>query len=193
MLTATASRSAMLTGLEEVLVTSADDVCMHKAYASALIASCDPVNLARGRFIEAQLKLEGVGVKPEEKKKLQGRERKLLRDHGRSWLGALASFLLDRPGYRFTMARGWLASVEAPQLEADFIAVLARAPEARLLRRLVILQTEPAGVQALAPLTDASFIEGLRELEVVEQGSGEVPGAVLARLLGAADGVHEGD
>src|SRR5262245_63552871 len=99
------SREAMLSGLEEVVATSPEDVCLHQAFASALISSRDPAQVARGRYIEAQLKLEGPCG--DDRRKLEGRVRKLQRDHGRAWLGELANYLLDRPGCRFTMVRGW--------------------------------------------------------------------------------------
>src|SRR4051812_44050391 len=120
MITADLTRDAMLAGLEEVLVASADDVCMHRAYAGTLIQSRDPAHAARGRLIEAQLKLEEPGCPAEQRRKLEARARKFLKDHGRAWLGRLAGWLLDRPGYRFELRRGWLDRVSASGAEAAF-------------------------------------------------------------------------
>ena len=45
-----------------------------------------------------------------------------------SWEGKPAAYLLDRPGYKFTLWRGWLETVQAPEMDAGFIALLAQAP-----------------------------------------------------------------
>jgi hypothetical protein len=42
------------------------------------------------------------------------------------------------------------------------VRALARAPQARLVRKLVFEATAPAGPQALAGLLDASFLPSLR-------------------------------
>jgi hypothetical protein len=183
MLTSTYTRSAMLGGIEEVLVGSPDDVCLHQAYASALLAQGEPASAARARFIQTQLKLEDESLSVEERRKLAARERKFLKDHGRAWLGALAAYLLDRPGYRFRLWRGWLEDVEAPELDVGFVTLLADVAEARLLRRLVFLDDRPGGVAALAPLLGASFLPGLREFRLGEAGTREVPGEWIARLI----------
>ena len=183
MLTSTYTRCGMLQGMEEVLVSSPDDLCLHQAYASSLLAQGDPASAARARYIQTQIKLEGLGLSAEERKKLTGRERKFLRDHGRVWLGELAPYLLDRPGYKFALWRGWLEMVQAPELDAGFIEVLAGSPRARLLRRLLIESDRPGGVCALAPLLDAPFLAGLLELRVGEAGAGQAPSALLERLV----------
>jgi hypothetical protein len=172
----------MLDGIEEVLVDSPDDVCLHQSHATALLAQGDPASQARARFIQTQLKLEENHLSAEDRKKLVARERKLLRDHGRAWLGELAECLLDRPGYKFRLWRGWLAEVQAPELDAGFIAALAASPRARLLRALVIESDRPAGAGALAPLLDAAFLPGLREFRLGETATDEAPADVIARL-----------
>src|SRR5262249_41894334 len=103
------ARDGMISGMEEVVVQCPDDVIMHRAFASALLQHRDPAASARGKFIEVQLKLEEPGLPDDQRRKLASRQRKLLKDHGRAWLGELAGWLLDRPGYRFEMKRGWLA------------------------------------------------------------------------------------
>src|SRR5262249_45462571 len=62
----------------------------------------------------------------------------LLRQHGRGWLGDLAPYLLDQPGYEYQFARGWLDSLTIPEITVNLARVLARAPQTRLLRHLVI-------------------------------------------------------
>ncbi len=181
---ATASaRAGMLEGIEEVLVSSPEDVCLHQAHATALLSQGDPASAARARYIQTQLKLEEPSLPADERKKLTARERKFLRDHGRAWLGELSAWLLDRPGYRFSLWRGWLDSVEAPELDADFIAALARSPRARLLRRLSIADRRPAGPPALAPLLEASFLAGLCEFCLGETGTGLPAAEVIVRLV----------
>jgi hypothetical protein len=185
MLSSTFARAGMLEGVEEVLVGSPDDVCLHLGYASALLRQGDPANMARARYIQTQLKLEESGLSSEERRKLGGRERKFLRDHARAWLGELAAWLVDRPGYKFTLWRGWLESVQAPELDAAFVARLAASPRARLLRRLVIDSDQPGGAQALAPLLDAGFLAGMCEFRLGETGvgAGAAPAEVIARLV----------
>src|SRR5262245_2674649 len=159
MLVADLTRHALFAGVEEVLRASPDDECLHRAYASTLLQSRDPADAARGRLIEAQLKLEDPDCPADQRRKLEARRRKLIRDHGRGWLGGLADYLLGRPDYRFELWRGWLERVLTPAVEADFIAELARAPQARLLRRLEFASAGPGGPQVLAVLRQAEFFE----------------------------------
>jgi hypothetical protein len=182
MLISTYSRAGMLEGIEEVLVASPDDVCLHQGYASALLTQGDPASAARARFIQTQLRLEDERLPADDRRKLVARERKLLRDHGRAWLGELAAYLLDRPGYKFTLWRGWLATVQAPELDGGFLAVLAGSPRARLLRRLLIDGDGPGGTSGLAPLLGATFLAGLVEFRLGEAGAGETPADAIARL-----------
>jgi len=173
------TREAMLTSLEEVLVSSPDDLCLHRAFANALLTSRDPSRVALGRLIEAQLRLEGPCG--DERRKLEGRARKLQREHARAWLGELAPHLLDRPGVRFTLVRGWLEEVAVPAPDAGLFAALARAPVARLLRRLAV---EGAGGDrgAWAALLDAPWLGGLRELVAGEMIERDSPEALIRRL-----------
>jgi hypothetical protein len=180
MLVADYSREAMLSGLEEVLVSSPDDVCLHRAFAGALLTSRDPARAALGRFIEAQLRLEGPCG--DERRGLEGRVRKLQRDHARAWLGELAPHLLDRPGVRYSLARGWLDEVAVPALDAGLFAALARAPQARLLRRLAI-EDVSGDRGALAALLGAPWLGGLRELAAGEMIERDRPEALIRRLL----------
>jgi hypothetical protein len=187
MLVSMYSRAAMIEGMEEVLVSSPEDVCLHQAYASSLLSQGDPASSARARYIQTQIKLESTDVSAEERKKLTARERKFLRDHRRAWLGELAPYLLDRPGYKFALWRGWLEMVQAPELDAGFIAVLAGSPRARLLRRLLIDSDRPAGTAALAPLLDAFFLSGLQEFRLGEAKAAEPPADAIRRLLDVSD------
>jgi uncharacterized protein (TIGR02996 family) len=131
--------------LERALMDYPDDLAALSAYADWLGQEGDP----RGEFIQVQLALEEPGRPGDERKELQGREQALLDAHAGEWLGGLADFLVPRRdaeegssgvpgGYEFQFARGWLDSIRVPEISVAFARALARAPEARLLRRLTI-------------------------------------------------------
>ena len=183
MTTLTFSRAGMLGGIEDVLIGSPDDVCLHQAYATALLAQGDDASTARARLIQTQLKLEGR-LTDEDRKTLVGRERHLLRKHGKTWLGELALWL-TRPTYGSTFRRGWLYSVEAPELDAGFVEALARAPIARLLGELHVAQAGPGGVGALSAILDSGLANTLTTFRLGEAGAGETPVVVLRRLVEA--------
>lgn len=187
----TYGRAGMLGGMEEVLLTGPEDVCLHQAYATALLAQGDDSSTARARFIQTQLKLEGRTT-DEERKKLTGRERKLLRDHGKTWLGELAAWLLQ-PTYSFTMRRGWLDAVEAPELDPAFVAALARAPIARLLRSLTIAHERPGGAAALSVLLDSPLASTLTTFRLGEAGTGKAPVEALREIVEGVDAEGAGD
>ncbi len=132
--------SPLTAALEAALVESPDDLAAHSAYADYLAEQGDP----RGELIQIQLALEDGSRKPAERKRLREREAELLTLHGRQWLGEAGKFLWgrwsgpDRP-WRYTFRRGWLDSVRALPGPAEAIAIMARAPEARLLSRLEIV------------------------------------------------------
>jgi hypothetical protein len=180
----TFSRAGIAGGMEEVLIGSPDDVCLHQALATALLCQGDDASTARGRLIQTQIKLEDPRLNDEDRKKLVNRERKLIRDHRKTWLGELAEWLCQDT-YSFTLWRGWLHTVEAPELNPAFIEALAHAPIARLLRKLVIADERPGGPAALAALVDSPPLATLKELRLGVVGAGEVPGEVLCRLLGS--------
>jgi uncharacterized protein (TIGR02996 family) len=117
--------------LEEALAENPDDLAAHSAYADCLQEQGDP----RGEFIQVQLALEDPERSPAQRKELQKREQALLKEHGPEWLGDLARWPKEA---RLQFARGQLDAVEVASLSLDFARALARAPQARLLRRLVI-------------------------------------------------------
>jgi uncharacterized protein (TIGR02996 family) len=80
--------------LEAALVANPDDLAAHGAYADWLLEQGDP----RGEFIGVQIDLEQEGRPARERKKLQKREKALLKKHGRAWLCDLAPFLIDQQG-----------------------------------------------------------------------------------------------
>src|SRR5262249_32543151 len=102
--------------LEAALVEDPDDLATHRAYADYLQEQGDP----RGEFIQVQLALEDPTRTIEERRELERRERELLAEYEREWLGVLADELLEpveesseshtksaRP-YEIRFVRGWL-------------------------------------------------------------------------------------
>jgi hypothetical protein len=178
----TYSRAGMLGGMEAVLISSPEDTCLHQAYATALLAQGDDASMARARLIQTQLKLEGR-LSDEERKKLTGRERKLQRDHGKAWLGDLAGWLLQ-PTYAYTLRRGWLDSVTAPELDAAFVQALAKSPIAQLLRSLTFAHDRPAGPSALGVLLDSPLVATLATFRLGQAGAGKPAAEALREILG---------
>jgi uncharacterized protein (TIGR02996 family) len=132
--------SPLQQSLEQALVENPDDLAAHSAYADYLAELGDP----RGELIQVQLALEGPGRPAEQRQQLQKREAELLKQYGRQWLGDLSRFLVgkwsgpDKP-YHYQFARGWLDTLRVLPFHEAILAALARAPEARLLRRLEVV------------------------------------------------------
>jgi uncharacterized protein (TIGR02996 family) len=153
--------------LERALAEGPDDLAAHSAYADYLSEQGDP----RGELIQAQLALEEEGKSAAEREKLHEQEEKLLKAHAREWLGELAPFLLEGrdqdgfPKYRF--ARGWLDALAISSASLSFSRALARATQARLLRRLAIERTIPLDEDEGAPGEDVldDLPEGADERE----------------------------
>jgi uncharacterized protein (TIGR02996 family) len=208
--------------LEEVLVVQPDDLAAHKAYADYLTEQSDP----RGEFIAVQLALEDEALPAKERKRLQKRERELLEAHAREWLGALAGSLLDGryPGLcerdlddqeaSFRFVRGWLDTLEIKHLTVQFARALAQAPEARLLRRLVLhygaASQEPNGLPededmgyfepandipsgeldaypALFPLARSPYLSNVRSLQIGEAVADDGIGACYTLAAGTTE------
>ena len=164
--------------LEAALVENPDDLATHYAYADYLQEQGDP----RGEFIQVQLALERAGKTGEERQRLKSRERRLLAEHRRHWLGELADELLgptherrkrtDRP-YQISFARGWLHSIirpdpRSPRFRFTFEPgvglgrLISRAAEARLLRELVLSFEDLAGVRAIVQSPSLHHLTHLR-------------------------------
>jgi uncharacterized protein (TIGR02996 family) len=131
--------SALREALEAALVEQPDDLASHMAYADYLRDQGDP----RGELIQVQLAQEDEALPGPERAQLALREAELLGKCD-NLLGARLGPLLTHkdpysPPPRYTIERGWLASVEVSgQLDRDLADALATASEARLLRRLVL-------------------------------------------------------
>jgi uncharacterized protein (TIGR02996 family) len=201
--TPSAGGAALRQALEDALAADFDDVGAHMAYADWLMEQGDP----KGEFIQVQLALEDESRSKKERDKLRQREKALLRQHGRQWLGSLAEHLIDwkgvelpphnaewrrlfaeafeqaelkeveadlrswrQPYYAFQFARGWLTALGVGRLTEEFAGVLARAPAARLLRRLSVPTGADTGdriiVPPLAPFAEAAWVANLRAFQI---------------------------
>ena len=126
--------------LEAALVAHPDEVAAHSAYADYLIEAGNP----RGEFVQTQLALEDESRPKKDRDALKRKEAALLKKHAKEWLGDLGRYLVgswsgeDRP-YHYRFARGWLDSVRTLPVPEAVIELLAKSPEARLLRRLEIV------------------------------------------------------
>lgn len=126
--------------LEAALVENPDDRAAHAAYADHLTELGDP----RGEFVAVQLALEDDARPADERRRLRDRERHLLAQHAREWLGDAGRFLAGdwtgegRPfDYRF--ARGWPDAIRVLPFPDAVFPALARSPEMRLLRTLDVV------------------------------------------------------
>jgi uncharacterized protein (TIGR02996 family) len=161
--------------LESALVENPDDLATHYAYADFLQEQGDP----RGEFIQVQLALEDPDRTTTERQKLQQRERELLAEHGRKWLGVLADELLGpaeepwelldehdiRRPYEFRFARGWLdriVTLVSTGWGHRLGMLLCTAPESQLLRLLHLAPDD--GV--IQQLIRSPFLNNLRVLRV---------------------------
>src|SRR5262249_33834711 len=136
--------------------------------------------------IQVQLALEDPALPAGERKKLQAREKKLLRTHRREWLGPLlapplleglrlSDYAFTRPDeIRFEFRRGWLDRLEVPALNGALARALREAPKARLLSELEMgnaaddeFDGEDSPVSAiLALLSGAPLLPRLRRLRL---------------------------
>ncbi|QJW96556.1 TIGR02996 domain-containing protein [Frigoriglobus tundricola] len=126
---------------ERAIIENPDDVASYSAYADWLQEQGDP----RGEFIAVQLALEDESRPKEAREALKARETELLAEYEREWLGELAQFVLDaEPVYRdiprieAEFTRGWLTGLECRSLSVNEARALARTPEGKMLRRLLV-------------------------------------------------------
>jgi uncharacterized protein (TIGR02996 family) len=167
--------------LEAALVEDPDDLATHRAYADYLQEHGDP----RGEFIQVQLALEDPERTTEERRELERRERELLAEHEREWLGVLVDELwgpVEEPWeliaesmrpYEIRFVRGWLDRIALHAFtldrEGDLGQLLRKAPEARLLRELVLEYDD--GI--VEKLVGSPFLTNLRMFQLgvqVEDG-----------------------
>jgi uncharacterized protein (TIGR02996 family) len=163
--------STLRAALEMALAENPEDIAAHMAYADHLNESGDP----RGELIQTQLALENDALPGEKRKQLKVREDQLLKETRTDCLGQRLAALLDRGGYGGGTARierGWLAGISTIGLEADLTEALVNAPEARLLRELVVaylpveMYRVPDEPDSMALLTGSTNLTNLRILRL---------------------------
>lgn len=131
--------------LEQAILDDPEDRGAHAAYADFLTEQGDP----QGEFISVQLALEDPGLAAAARKKLQRRERDLLRAHQDEWVGEWASLTrptgpegrgqLDFPGPKpFRFIRGILAEVTLDEITVECARAFVASPQTRLVRRLFL-------------------------------------------------------
>jgi uncharacterized protein (TIGR02996 family) len=140
----TTAAPSLADALEAAIRDDPDDLAAHAAYADWLQEQGDP----RGEFIQVQLALEQEGRSAAKRKKLERRERALLKEHQAEWVGdwpALAPHSepegrgqLDFRTPTFGFVRGVLAvaTLCSPRLKGAWAFV--RAPQTRMVRHLCI-------------------------------------------------------
>jgi uncharacterized protein (TIGR02996 family) len=198
--------------LEAALAADSDDGAAHAAYADLLTEEGD----ARGEYIRVQLALETAPEGPE-RDALRAREQELLCEHIEQWLGTLAGPLLDTPGTRFGLRRGWLDEIEVPSMRADLAELIAAAPETRLLRRLAVIDPDAPELDpgeayqthvlagsawfdedeetALVPLLSSPYLGNLRTFQLGDHehercGVGDGPVAELIEKMPRLEELH---
>jgi uncharacterized protein (TIGR02996 family) len=136
----------MREAFEKAILENPDELAGYAAYADWLSEQGDP----RGELMQVQLALEDEGRPAAERKRLKGRERRLLKAHQQEWLGPLAPWLLEnsevedldtreaRPQYRYRFARGFLDALDIHTLIVPVARALRDAPQTAFLRELVI-------------------------------------------------------
>lgn len=130
--------------LEAALRDNPDDRSAYAAYADLLMEQGNP----QGEFIQVQLALEDEDRPAVERKKLQQREKALLKAHRSEWVGDWERLARQRgpddgqvelPGPQpGAFERGILAQVSIDELTVACARALVRAPQARLVRRLYL-------------------------------------------------------
>jgi uncharacterized protein (TIGR02996 family) len=165
---ATASQAE---GFERALAADPNDRAGWCAYADYLAEGGDP----RGEFMQVQIALENEALSRAERDALKKEEANLLAKHQREWLGPLAAFTLDAEPVPFwdgakqatwkplthQFARGWLSRLEFHGLTVALARALAAAPQARLLRELVVESAESeAPVGTTQPYTNSYYEPG---------------------------------
>lgn len=134
--------------LERALAADPDDLTTARIFADYLTEQGDP----RGEFMQVQIALEDESLSAAARKKLHTRERELLKEHEKDWLGPLAAVTVDadlvtfwdggKQGQRAPVAhrfsRGWLRRLVFHDLAVGQVRALTQAPQARLLRELIV-------------------------------------------------------
>ena len=155
--------------LEKNLAKKPDDLVLHEEYAAHLRENDD----ARAELIELQISLESQSLANEQRVELEARQRVLLDEHGREWLGDVADIILGRgsdehpfelkPGCTIEWFRGWVRGLQLDELNLHISKTLINAPEMRLLRKLIM--TEPVNATC-DYLHEWGLLDKIKELDL---------------------------
>jgi uncharacterized protein (TIGR02996 family) len=127
---------------ERAILENPNDLASYSAYADWLQERDDP----RGAFIATQLALEDDSRSGDARDALKERERALLAEHEREWLGELAPHFLDRtdptgkprPTVEYWWGRGFINEMRVQYLTVPLARAVARAPVTRVVHKLHI-------------------------------------------------------
>lgn len=145
---------------ERALIADPHDLAAARIYADYLMEQDDP----RGEFMQVQIALEDESLSRTARAALKKREAEFLKKHEKDWLGPLAAVTLDaepvqfwdgskqgkRAPVAYRFSRGWLSRLEFHNLTVGQARALAQAPQARLLRELIVEEVEaeaPVGAE----------------------------------------------
>lgn len=129
--------------LENAIRANPHDTAAHSAYADLLMEENDP----RGEFMQVQLALEDESISTAERKKLQTREKALLKAHEKAWAGCLTSpdaletaYDWQAPkGFKpYQFVKGLLTKVEIGGLKYDFAKTMIADPALAFVHDLTI-------------------------------------------------------
>lgn len=155
--------------LEKNLIKNPGDLALHREYAAHLRENGDP----RAELIELHIDLENQAIARELRIELETRQRQLLDEHGREWLGDLGDFILTRgtaehpfelrPGCAIQWWRGWIQGLQLDELNLKLSKVLNHSPQTRFLRRLIM--TEPVNATC-DYLHEWGLLDKIKELDL---------------------------
>jgi uncharacterized protein (TIGR02996 family) len=132
----------------KALTDNPDDVAGWSAFADWLVEQGDP----RGEFMQTQLALEDESRPRKDRDALKRKEKALLKQHEREWLGGLAPFVLNEEradrswDYRSTQTepvwrRGVLWGLVVDRLSMSLAQVIALDPATRFVQELTVHDT----------------------------------------------------
>jgi uncharacterized protein (TIGR02996 family) len=142
--------------LEEAVRADPHDRAAHSALADWLAEQGDP----RGEFMQVQLALEDESRTPAERKKLQAREKALLKKHEKEWVGAWADAVPDpveveldywnvnpTGGKKYVFEGGLLTTLNIGKLTVPVARAVVAATELKFVRALFVghVISEPEG------------------------------------------------
>jgi uncharacterized protein (TIGR02996 family) len=164
--------------LEQAARDDPHDRASHAALADWLADHGDP----RGEFMQVQLALEDETVPAARRKQLKAREKALLKQHEKEWLGPWADvvpapvnsdeYRNDDPtgGHKYVFEGGLLTTLNVARLTVPIARAIVAAPELKFVRNLFV------GEVAVEPEEEEDeFEEGPDIPEDVEDHHGQYP------------------